>query len=392
MDNYDVVIVGAGAAGMMCAAVAAKRGRSVLVVEHTDAPGAKIRISGGGRCNFTNTGTVPGAFLSGNPRFAISALKRYRPADFIALVERYGIAYHDKGLGQLFCDGSARQIIDMLVGEMEAAGARMALSTSVGAVEKSDEGFRLALSSGPVTARRLVVASGGKSIPKMGATGWGLDFARQFGLAVTETRPALVPLTFEPGLLGRTKPLSGISVAGRVGHGKTRFDEAVLFTHRGLSGPAILQISSYWREGEAITVDLAPGVDAFGALRSARASNGKQAVQTVLGEILPRRLAQSIAEWSGLDGPIGGQSDKALRAIGGAVNGWTLKPVGSEGYRTAEVMLGGVDTAGLESRTMEARAVPGLHFVGEAVDVTGWLGGYNFQWAWSSGFVAGEAV
>ncbi|HEY9237154.1 MULTISPECIES: BaiN/RdsA family NAD(P)/FAD-dependent oxidoreductase [Phenylobacterium] len=392
MDFFDVVVIGAGAAGMMCAIEAGKRGRRVLVIDHAAAPGEKIRISGGGRCNFTNVNAAPANFISANPHFCISALRRYTARDFIAWVERTGIAYHEKTLGQLFCDGSANEIIAMLTGAMRQAGVELRLKTSVEAVAKTDEGFRLTLGQGAVTCESLVVASGGKSIPKMGATGFGYDLARQFGLPIVETRPALVPLTFEVGMLERLKPLAGVSTDAVVSSGKTRFAEAMLFTHRGLSGPAILQISSYWREGQAITVDMAPGVDIAATLKAARQTRGKQAAITVLAEHLPRRLAQLVLEEAAAAANAGDLSDKAISRIGAAVNAWTVKPVGSEGYRTAEVTLGGVDTNALDSKTMQAKAVPGLYFIGEVVDVTGWLGGYNFQWAWSSGWVAGQTV
>jgi predicted Rossmann fold flavoprotein len=388
---YDVVVIGAGAAGLMCAIEAGKRGRRVLVVDHAAKPAEKIRISGGGRCNFTNTGTNPQRFLSQNPRFPVQALRRYRAADFIALVERHGIAYHEKTLGQLFCDGSSMQIVEMLLKELKAAGGELRLATSVQDIARAGEGFSLRLNGEAATCAALVVATGGKSIPKMGATGFGYEVARKFGLKVTETRPALVPLTFEVGLLERLKPLAGVSAEAVVAHGKTRFAEAMLFTHRGLSGPAILQISSYWREGDEIAVSMAPGTDVFAALRAARTATPKQAPHTVLGQIVPRRLAQTICEEAGLRGNIADCSDKVLRRLDEAVNAWRVKPVGSEGYRTAEVTLGGVDTDELDPRTLEARAVPGLYFVGEVVDVTGWLGGYNFQWAWSSGWCAGQA-
>ena len=392
MDQFDVVVIGAGAAGMMCAIEAGKRGRKVLVVDHAEAPGEKIRISGGGRCNFTNVNAAPANFISANPHFAISALRRYTAKDFVAWVEREGIAYHEKTLGQLFCDGSAKEIIAMLTGAMRQAGVTLRLRTTVEQVEQEDEGFSLATSGGPVACEALVIASGGKSVPKMGATGFGYDVARQFGLNVVETRPALVPLTFEVGMLERLKPLAGVAVDAVVACGKTRFAEAMLFTHRGLSGPAILQISSYWREGQAITLDMAPGVDIAASLKTARATRGRQAAITVLSEHLPRRLAQLILDEAAAPANAGDLSDKAIGRIATAVNAWTVKPVGSEGYRTAEVTLGGVDTNGLESKTMQAKAVPGLFFIGEVVDVTGWLGGYNFQWAWSSGWVAGQAV
>ncbi|HEV2530194.1 NAD(P)/FAD-dependent oxidoreductase [Phenylobacterium sp.] len=392
MERFDVVIVGAGAAGMMCAIEAGKRGRSVLVLDHAAAPGEKIRISGGGRCNFTNTRTTPAQFLSQNPRFCISALSRYTPADFIALVDRHRIPWHEKTLGQLFCDGSAREIIDMLLSEVRGAGATLRLGATVDRIERAADGFELALGGGRIACEALVVATGGKSIPKMGATGFAYEIARQFGLAVTETRPALVPLTFDVSVLQPLKGLTGVAVEARVSCGKTSFDEAMLFTHRGVSGPAILQISSFWREGQEIGIDLAPGVDVFEDLRAARSGHGKQAVATVLGGWLPHRLAHHIAEREGATGRVADTPDKTLRRVAEAVNRWRVKPVGSEGYRTAEVTLGGVDTAGLDSRTMQAKAVHGLYVVGEAVDVTGWLGGYNFQWAWASGWAAGQAV
>ena len=392
MDQFDVVVIGAGAAGMMCAAEAGKRGRSVLVVDHAEKPGEKIRISGGGRCNFTNIHAGPSNFISQNPSFAISALRRYTQRDFIALVERYGIAYHEKTLGQLFCDGSSRQIVDLLLNEMRQASVELRLSTSVRTVEKTPDGFVLRLQQGAVQCRSLVVATGGKSIPKMGATGFGYDLAAQFGLKLVETRPALVPLTLEPTLLERLTPLAGVAVDAVAGCGKTTFAEAMLFTHRGISGPAILQISSYWREGDEIVLSMLPGVSLFEELRKARAQNGRQALQTALAAFLPKRLAQLVAETEKGPANLADYSDKKLRAIDEAVNLWRFKPAGSEGYRTAEVTLGGVDTRELDSRTMEAKAVPGLYFIGEVVDVTGWLGGYNFQWAWSSGWCAGQAA
>jgi predicted Rossmann fold flavoprotein len=392
VDLFDVVVIGAGAAGMMCAIEAGKRGRSVLVVDHAAKPGEKIRISGGGRCNFTNLNTSPQNFLSRNPSFCISALRRYTQRDFIALVERYGIAYHEKTLGQLFCDGPSTQIVNLLLAEMKLCGAELRLATAIESVERSADGFRVVLSKGAVACRSLVVATGGKSIPKTGATGFGYDLAEQFGLKITETRPALVPLTLEPTMLERLKPLAGVSVDAVVASGKTRFAEALLFTHRGLSGPAILQISSYWREGGEVTVSMLPRVDLFEELRAARSRNGRQALQTALAALLPKRLAQLIAE--GEPGPanLADFSDKHLRRVEAAVNQWRFKPAGSEGYRTAEVTLGGIDTNELDSRTMEAKRVPGLYFIGEVVDVTGWLGGYNFQWAWSSGWSAGQVA
>ncbi|WP_295189101.1 NAD(P)/FAD-dependent oxidoreductase [uncultured Brevundimonas sp.] len=399
----DVLVVGAGAAGMMAAIEAGRRGRRVRVVDHADRPGEKIRISGGGRCNFTNLGCGPANFLGENPRFATSALRRYTQHDFVKRIDGAGIAWHEKtqngrSLGQLFCDDSAKQIVRMLTDDMAAAGVVLSLKTGVTRIERSGEGFTVILSDGSqVTATSLVVATGGKSIPKMGATGWAYEVARQFDIRVTETRPALVPLTFEAGLLETLTPLAGVAVDASVASApegaKTRkasFNEAMLFTHRGLSGPAILQISSYWREGEAVVASMAPGRDVFEELKAAKASNGKQAVHTALGHIVPRRLAESLCQREGASGNLADLSDKVLRRLDQAVNAWAVKPVGSEGYRTAEVTLGGVDTAALDQQTMQAKAVTGLYFIGEAVDVTGWLGGYNFQWAWSSGWAAGQ--
>jgi predicted Rossmann fold flavoprotein len=391
---FDVVVVGAGAAGMMCAIEAGRRGRRVLIVDHAKAAGEKIRISGGGRCNFTNIHTAPDRFISSNPGFVISALRRFRPRDFIDRVDRAGIAWHEKTLGQLFCDGSAQQIIDLLLSDMGKAGVELRLSATADRIDRlADGGFSLSVGGAQVEAGALVIATGGKSIPKMGATGFAYDVARQFGVPVTETRPGLVPLTFEAGLLARTAPLAGVSTPAIASAGKTRFAEALLFTHRGLSGPAILQISSYWREGQEIVLNLAPGLDLYADLRAARAEHGRQSPATAIARHLPRRLAQWIADSQGTaSGNLADLSDVRLRALAGAVNAWAVKPVGSEGYRTAEVTLGGVDTTALDSRTLMAKAAPGLHFVGEAVDVTGWLGGYNFQWAWASGWCAGQGV
>jgi predicted Rossmann fold flavoprotein len=389
----DTLILGAGAAGMFCAAQAAAGGGRVLVVDHAAAPGEKIRISGGGRCNFTNLHCAPDRFLSGNPHFAKSALGRYRAADFVALVDRHRIPWHEKTLGQLFCDGSAREIVAMLRAEMEAAGAALRLGVAATDVDHADGRFAVALSDGTaVSARHLVVATGGRSIPKMGATGFGYDLARRFGLAVTDTRAALVPLTFTGALQERFAALAGVSVAGRARCGRAAFDEGLLFTHRGLSGPAVLQISSYWREGAPVVLSLAPGVDVAAALRARRAQGGGVTVAGALAELLPRRLAAAVAEGAGLDGPLAAASDARLAALDRAVNAWEATPAGTEGWRTAEVTLGGVDTAGLHAATLEAKAVPGLFFVGEVVDVTGWLGGYNFQWAWSSAWAAGRAI
>ncbi|KKB86234.1 membrane protein [Devosia limi DSM 17137] len=396
MTHYDVIVLGAGAAGMMAAIEAGKRGRSVLVVDHAQYAGEKVRISGGGRCNFTNVNATTeigrDRFLSQNPRFALSALSRYTPEHFIAMVRRHGITFHEKTLGQLFCDGPATQINTMLLGEMREAGVLLSLKTEVERITRTETGFDVRLSTAALTCDSLIVATGGKSIPKMGASSFGYQLAAQFGLRVTDTRPALVPLTFETGALERLKPLSGIATDAIVGCGKTRFEEALLFTHRGLSGPAILQISSYWREGDAISVDLLPNRDAGELLRAARKENPKLQVQTVIGNLLPKKLAQLLGEELDLPGMIGDFSDKKLAEAEAILKAWTLKPVGSEGYRTAEVTLGGVDTRDLDAKTMAARAVPGLFFIGEVVDVTGWLGGYNFQWAWASGWAAGQAA
>ncbi len=389
----DVVIIGAGAAGMMCAIEAGKRGRRVVVIDHARAPGEKIRISGGGRCNFTNIHASPRNFLSGNPHFCKSALARYRPQDFVALVERHGIDWHEKTLGQLFCDHSAKDIIRMLMAEMMAAGVQLRLETSIGEVERTASGFRVTTSAGAVDAASLVVASGGKSIPKMGATGLAYRIAEQFGLPVVETRPALVPLTLDQAQLTKLGALAGVAADAEARFGKAAFREAVLITHRGLSGPAILQISSYWREGEEIVLRLMPDIDIASILKGMRRTNGRQAVQTALADILPRRLAQFFADEAKLTGRmLADLSDKAIDALSSSIQAWAVKPAGSEGYRTAEVTLGGVDTRALDSRTMQANEIPGLYFVGECVDVTGWLGGYNFQWAWASGFVAGQDV
>ena len=392
LDRFDVVVVGAGAAGMMCALEAGKRGRRVLVIDHAKAAGEKIRISGGGRCNFTNLDTAPERFISDNPGFCISALRRYRPADIVALLDTHAIAWRERDHGQLFCEGSAMEVVELFKAEMARHGAQLRLATTVEHIARDATGFRLATGGGEIGCDALVIATGGKSIPKMGATGFGYDIAAQFGLAVTPTRPGLVPLTLETGQLARLAPLAGVSVDARVSSGKVRFALPMLFTHRGLSGPAILQISSYWPQGGEIVVDMAPGVDLFDALRRARAEHPRQSIPTLLAQHIPKRLALLIAESEVATGTVADATDKLLRRVQEAVNAWRVKPVGSEGYRTAEVTVGGVDTRGLDSRTMAAKAVPGLYFIGEAVDVTGWLGGYNFQWAWASGWCAGQVV
>jgi predicted Rossmann fold flavoprotein len=388
--QFDTIILGAGAAGMMCAAHCGGR---TLVLDHAKAPGEKIRISGGGRCNFTNIYAGPENFLGQNPHFCKSALSRYTQWDFIDLVTKHGIAYHEKTLGQLFCDTSAKEIIQMLRAEMTAAGADLRLNTKISSVEKTPEGFRLRTetegSSATLTCRNLVLATGGKSIPKMGATGLAYDIARQFGLNILDTRAGLVPFTFPDG---RFKPLAGVAHPVRATANGASFDEAMLFTHRGLSGPAMLQISSYWREGHPITVDFFPQGDLFDALKARRKTDGRRNLSTVLGYLLPARLADHFSETLKLRGNLADQSDAALRTLADSLTQWQVTPAGTEGYRTAEVTLGGIDTDGLSSRTLEAKSVPGLYVIGEAVDVTGWLGGFNFQWAWSSGHAAGTAI
>ncbi len=387
--QIETLIIGAGAAGLFAAAHA---GPDTLVVDHARAPGEKIRISGGGRCNFTNLRSAPANFLGGNRHFHKSALARYTPQDFLALVERHGIAWHEKTLGQLFCDGKATQIVAMLRDEAARAGAQIQLSTEIGEISHDGDRFRTTLTRDgrveAVAARNLVVATGGKSIPKMGATGLAYRIAGQFGLPVTETRPALVPLTFDDRFAG----LSGVALPVRAAAGDTSFDEAMLFTHRGLSGPAILQASSYWREGQPVRIDLAPGATLADTLRGARRGSGKKAVKTLLAQLLPGRLVDHLAAELPLSGNIADQSDKAIDAICDRLHGWELLPTGTEGYRTAEVTLGGIDTDALSSRSMMSKTVPGLYFIGECVDVTGWLGGYNFQWAWASAHAAASDI
>lgn len=390
-ETCDVLVIGAGAAGMMCALEAARRGRKTMILDHADAPGEKIRISGGGRCNFTNLHTRPENFLSENPHFCKSALKRFTQHDFIKRVEDHGIAWHEKTLGQLFCDNSAKDIINMLLDDMEAAGARLFLETHVAEVEKNGDTFHVKTDRGDVTCTSLVIATGGLSIPKMGATGFGYDIARQFGHSIIPTRAALVPLLFAPDILAQTKALSGLSVdPSCVSHGKTVFREGMLFTHKGISGPSILQISSYWQEGEDIVVNLLPDTNIFDELRTRRTTQAKQHLHNVLAAFLPKRLAEQITAALGMEVPMADLSDKKLQALADRLQQWRITPTGSEGYRTAEVTRGGVDTRELSSKTMESQTTPGLYFIGEVADVTGWLGGYNFQWAWSSGWVAGQ--
>jgi predicted Rossmann fold flavoprotein len=388
VDKFDVAVIGAGAAGMFCAAMAGRRGRRVVVVDHAPAPGAKILISGGGRCNFTNFTVAAENFLSGNPHFAKSALAGFSAQDFIALVRAHGIAFHEKRLGQLFCDGPAKQIVEMLVGMCEAGGVEMRCGYKVTAVLRAD-GFLVRTDRGDLAVESLVLATGGLSIPKMGATGFAYDVARQFGLEVTPLRAGLVPLVFAGA--DWMQELAGISFEAVVSAGKAAFAEQALFTHRGMPGPAILQVSSYLREGDEIAVDMLPGVAAYEWLLERRGARPKAGLKTVLAEVLPARLAAVLAAAAG-DRPIGEVGNQRLKEVAARVNRFLLHPTGSEGFAKAEVTVGGVETAELSSRTMEARKVKGLFVIGEAVDVTGWLGGYNFQWAWSSGFAAGAVV
>lgn len=366
-------------------------GRRIVVVDHSRKPGEKIRISGGGRCNFTNLATSWDRFLSENVRFAASALSRYSPQDFVELVDQAGISWHEKTQGQLFCDGKATQITDMLLRRMR--GAELRLETTVTDVDRLAEGFVVSTTAGQIRARNVVVATGGKSIPKMGATGIGYAIARKFGLRIVEPRAGLVPLTFAEQDLALCRPLAGVSLDAKVRHAKVSFRDALLFTHRGLSGPSILQISNYWQPGEVLETNLLPDVDLSEALIGARKGAGRAVVATALSKWLPERLAQAVAAEQGLaEARIADQSNEVLQRLGRRINCWELRPVGTEGYRTAEVTLGGIDTRELDARTMQARDIPGLYFVGECVDVTGWLGGYNFQWAWASADATGQAL
>ncbi len=387
-DAYDAIILGAGAAGMMAASVAAKRGRRVLLADHADAPGKKILISGGGRCNFTNLRAGPDNYLSANPHFGRSALARYTAADFVELVDRHGIAWHEKTLGQLFCDGSARQIVDVLLAESE--GVDLGLGHAASAIDHADGTFRITLGGRTVSAPKLVIATGGPSIPKMGATGFAYDVARRFGLKVVEPRPALVPLTLG-GDEALFRDLSGVATEVVASAGKGRFREAALFTHRGLSGPAILQISSYWRHGEPVGIDFLPD-RGTGWLTAEKRARPKATLRSTLGAALPDRLADALAERLALPGNLADLPDKALATAEARLGAWSFRPSGTEGFAKAEVTIGGVATDGLSQQTMEAKAIPGLHFIGEGVDVTGWLGGYNFQWAWASGVACGESL
>ncbi|MBB1499290.1 NAD(P)/FAD-dependent oxidoreductase [Paracoccus sp. MC1862] len=398
MKQVDVVILGAGAAGLFCGGSLAGHGLRVVVLDHARAPGEKIRISGGGRCNFTNLATRHDTFLSDVPRFCASALAGFRPEDFVALVNRAGIAWHEKAQGQLFCDGRATQVVRMLVQRMGPAELRLGVAVT-GILP--GERLRVETSAGPIEAAHVVVATGGKSIPKMGATGIGYDIAAATGHRVVDTRPGLVPLTFARQDLELSAPLAGVAVAARASLPALKaprrkaisFDDQLLFTHRGLSGPAILQISSYWRAGEELALDLRPQNGIAAALKLARREGGRVQVATVLARMLPERLAAAIVDEAGLEGArLADQPDVRLGALADRVHGWRIRPVGTEGYRTAEVTVGGVDCRDLDARSLRSRHVPGLYFIGEVVDVTGWLGGYNFQWAWASGHAAARAI
>lgn len=391
--THDVLVIGGGAAGLMCAATAGARGRSVLVIEHANRVGKKILMSGGGRCNFTNTGASPANYLSSNPHFCRSALARYSPRDFIALVESHRIAYHEKELGQLFCDDSSRQIVAMLLAECEQAGVRIATGCSIEQVTVHDGGGYVVHSAhGAFAAPALVVASGGLSIPSMGASGFGYALARQFGHTLLPTRAGLVPLTLSGKPQEQLADLAGVALPVRVASGRTAFENAMLFTHRGVSGPAILQISSYWQPGQPLHLDLLPGQDALDLLQAQRAARPAAELKTVLGDLLPRRFAQRLCEHWLPNRPMKQFNPAQLRQAAQLLRAWPLVASGTEGYRTAEVTLGGVDTHEVSQATFESRRAPGLYFVGEVLDVTGWLGGYNFQWAWASGHAAGQAV
>jgi predicted Rossmann fold flavoprotein len=390
-SRFDVIVLGGGAAGLFAASVAGQRRRRVLLIERMPEVGKKILISGGGRCNFTNTTTSPGQFLSANPHFCKSALARYTPRDFVAEVASYGIAYHEKKLGQLFCDGSARQIVRMLLAGCAAGGVRVLTGCETRSVRRLDA-FEVQTSRGVFGAPALVVATGGLSIPALGATDLGYRIARQFGLDLEPTRPALVPLVLSEADQSRVGPLVGVSTESTVSVGEARFREGLIFTHKGLSGPAVLQASSYWREGEAVTIDLLPAVDLRAALRARRAEGSRAFPATLLAPHMPRRLAETWCLGRGPQRPISQWSDIDIELFAASFHAWRVLPAGSEGYRKAEVTAGGISTACLSSKTLEARGVPGLFFVGEVVDVTGWLGGYNFQWAWASAHAAAQAV
>jgi len=393
--TQDAVILGAGAAGLYAGAELGRRGRRVALLDHAAKPGEKIRISGGGRCNFTNLETRPERFLSDNPHFARSALARHGPEAFLALMGRHGLSWTEKTLGQLFCDQRSGAVVRMLLDELESGGGALVLDAGSAAVEKGPDGFRVETDKGAFAAPALVVATGGLSIPKMGASGFAYDVARRFGHRIVRTRPALVPFIFEGAEKERFSALAGVACPVRASAGGAAFEEAMLFTHRGLSGPAVLQISSYWRENDPVSIDLLLGAD---ALRNAKADHPRRTLGAHLADALPKRLAESLWAEGGLIPPhraearLADLSHASLDAVGAALSDWRITPSGTEGWRTAEVTAGGVDTRDLSSRTMESRLVPGLHFIGECVDVTGWLGGYNFQWAWSSAWAAAEAI
>ncbi|NWO09404.1 NAD(P)/FAD-dependent oxidoreductase [Chromohalobacter salexigens] len=392
-QTYDVVVIGAGAAGLMCALTAGYEGRRVLVLDHANKAGKKILMSGGGRCNFTNLATGPEHFFSANPHFCISALKRYTPGHFVELVERHGIEHVEKAPGQLFCADSAKQVVSMLLTECEWAGAEVRLKTRITSLDRHGEGMRLETSNGVIDAGAVVIATGGLSIPTMGATGFGYDIARQFGLGVTETRAALVPFTLTSQWRERAASLAGVSCPVTVEVGEGRYREPMLFTHRGVSGPAMLQASSHWQPGMALSIDLLPDIDVAGALANMRHEAPKRHVSTWLGEWLPRRLAQAWCEWQGvMEKPLGTLSNREVAHLEGELKRWQLKPAGTEGWRTAEVTLGGVETQAISSKTFAVEGLPALRFIGEALDVTGQLGGFNFQWAWASGVACGQAV
>jgi predicted Rossmann fold flavoprotein len=390
--TYDVIIIGAGAAGLMAAIEAGKRGRKVLVVDHSKKIGEKIRISGGGRCNFTNLHTEPSKFLSNNPKFVRSALSQYTQQDFINLIKKHNIKFHEKKLGQLFCDQSAQQIVEMLLTECIEANVEIKKEFNVKDVSKYKDQYLIISEQDTYSCESLVIATGGLSIPKIGATDFGYKIAKKFNLDVIETLPGLVPLTFNEKILNICKELTGLSVEAIVSFKKTLFQEGMLFTHRGLSGPSILQISSYWKMGQNININLLPKLNVYNFLEEKKKSNPKQDIGTIISDLLPKRLAQIICNENKVSGNIWEISNKALRELSEAINTWIIKPTGSEGYRTAEVTLGGVNTNELSSQTMMSNKHKGLFFIGEVVDVTGHLGGYNFQWAWSSGYVAGKYV
>lgn len=392
MTQYDVIIIGAGASGLMCAATAGYRGRRVLVLEHTAKIGRKILMSGGGRCNFTNLHNGPENFISANPHFCKSALSRYSARDFIELVERHGVDYHEKTLGQLFCDTSSKEILQLLLTECEWAGVEIRTNTGVESMSQTPQGFNLVTSMGALQAQSVVIATGGLSIPNGGATPFAYQIAEQFGLPVLPTRAALVPVTLQPELLEKLKPLAGVSHPITATAGNTTFKEALLFTHRGLSGPAILQVSSYWNPGEAITLNLFPELDLAHWLKEQREQRPKADITSVMAQLMSKRMAQILCELFGFSGTLADKSNKALEAIAEAFTQWQVKPSGTEGYRTAEVTLGGIDTNAVSQKTMEAKNIQGLYFIGECLDVTGHLGGHNFQWAWASGFAAGQVV